>query len=701
MALINNKNPFDPHISSRRLNEDINFQFDRGWSPILGTVLVGDKVHLVLRDWQGGEGEKPFDPSVGGPYYIGDAGYVIDINLAVNIAEHFLTDDNLEDLIDVSSMTFDFITAGDGITKQLRLEYNTRDTTPSIPVVHTFNANILTNSNTLIDYISENGSDDVGSTVLAISKALYSLRNWLIIDDSSPVEPWETEQGMSQNAIMTAINDAKAQFDVPILNLDIDLITEIEQTSNITEYNPYYLIVREDERTDGRHTSICTITCVQQCCDLNTDGGYEERGNRDGITGCRCDAGIEEVLAECLITVVNAGVDGDRHEIWLNDEFYAAYDVVAGDTTSEVVIGLINNIGSSCGDVGCTVLNQTSNSFVLRAPIGSGSDPNSWNKFTVTTGSAQLTIDQLVIGVDYLPATYRGVRHHLIAYDGNEWYDFGPTLAFGNNNEDPESCICTFLSQTDTPNSYVGFAGYVPIVNTLMDALEFIDFTFLNLHDTPTTYTINHRVKVDPTGNSLIFVDDSIVELNDVDDVLVSNTRLKVNNAGTLVEFINDTFLELNDVVDTSYTGNATFVPSVNTLEDGLEFVDPQSLVNNTFIGLTDTPSTYVEGTGTTDPLNPMIVINTTNDGLIFAPTPTKVENNNVILNEDTYILQPQHFKFEDDTEDTTGWGIEHAGRMRFIRVDHGAYETQSLQVWSIDNNGVYGWQNAYHATTI
>lgn len=84
MALPNRKNIYDPYQSSRKLNTPLNFQFDRGWSPVLIPIVDGNHVYLQLYDWLGGEGDKPFDCSLHN-YYLGATGYVTDITLATDI----------------------------------------------------------------------------------------------------------------------------------------------------------------------------------------------------------------------------------------------------------------------------------------------------------------------------------------------------------------------------------------------------------------------------------------------------------------------------------------------------------------------------------------------------------------------------------------------------------------------------------------
>lgn len=663
MALTN-KTPFDKNISSRKLNKELDFVFDRGWSPVLVPVIDGYNVYLKLTKWIGGEGEMPFDPTLD-TYYLGQNDFVTDENNAINIAEHLLSDTYLEGILDISTISITLKRESGGIYADLY--FKTADYQPHDVKVLLFTDNIITDN----ERFNILNTPMYGATRRAISETLHELKNWLIINDYLENYPnYSEEKALSHRAVMAAIDAAKAKFDVPIFDLTTFKIEQIENENGVTDLNPYYMIVAEDNRVGGYHTDTCTITCVQQCCDLNSDGGYEERGNRDGITGCRCTPEVPEVLATCRVVITSLGNTDDRYELWLNNEILSFYTVNTGDTINDVINGLIANLATSCGsgDQTCDVQNITNNSFDLTALVGSGSTPNSYTKDVVVTGNAGMTFTQIVQGVDYVPETYRGVRHHLIAYDGTMWYDFGPTLAFGNNNEDAESCICTFISQTDTPESYENYAGYVPIVNDTEDGLIFKNFTFLNLNDTPNTYTANSRLKVNGTGDSIIEVDDS--------------------------------FLNLNDVRDTNYTNKENYVPVVNNTEDKLELKDPQDLVNNTFIGLTDTPNTYNNFMSIrSEPYGQGVYKKSTEDGLEFIDTPMRrvkngetINGNIVTLNYDSDVLRPQHFQFVDDKEDTTNWGEEHAGRMKFeYSTTYPSY--WSLQVWAPDGSRIWGWR--------
>ena len=129
--------------------------------------------------------------------------------------------------------------------------------------------------------------------------------------------------------------------------------------------------------------------------------------------------------------------------------------------------------------------------------------------------------------------------------------------------------------------------------------------TFIALTDTPSDYTddANKRVKVNQdgataNGTGLTFVDDSFTQLNDTPSSYSSQgskfVRVKSDASG--LEFVNnpnvdtDTFIGLTDT-PSSFTASK-FV-RVNAAGNALEFVNNPNVDTDTFIGLTDTPSNF------------------------------------------------------------------------------------------------------------
>jgi len=113
-----------------------------------------------------------------------------------------------------------------------------------------------------------------------------------------------------------------------------------------------------------------------------------------------------------------------------------------------------------------------------------------------------------------------------------------------------------WVDLNDTPASFAGYAGYVPVVNSGATALEFTQIVdtdaFLNLNDTPSTF-------ISYSGYSTV-----------------------VNSGGTALEFtpINNTFIQLDDVNDSGYTSQYDLI-RVNSSVDGLEmFVGTDSYVD-------------------------------------------------------------------------------------------------------------------------
>jgi hypothetical protein len=113
--------------------------------------------------------------------------------------------------------------------------------------------------------------------------------------------------------------------------------------------------------------------------------------------------------------------------------------------------------------------------------------------------------------------------------------------------------------------------------------------TFLELTDTPSTYTPDKWLKVNPAGTALILTDAPAM------------------SGGS------STFITLTDTPST-YTGQSDKWIKVNVGETGLEFVDaPSGGGSSNFTGLTDTPSTYTGQAGG------FVVVNNGETGLEFT----------------------------------------------------------------------------------
>ncbi len=121
--------------------------------------------------------------------------------------------------------------------------------------------------------------------------------------------------------------------------------------------------------------------------------------------------------------------------------------------------------------------------------------------------------------------------------DGEEWHNsymqddiyisfkkidtdtWTPAIRFvgtnGTDGQDGTPCSDTqFIALQDTPNSYSGMAGKAVVVNSDENGVEFTDAgsgggatTFLELTDTPDTYTAGKVAAVNADGNAIEFID--------------------------------------------------------------------------------------------------------------------------------------------------------------------------------------------------
>jgi len=410
--------PFNRDISSKKLNKELNFQFDRGWSPVLVPYIDGTRVVLRISEWVGGEGEPPF--AILTNYYLSLTGYTTIASEAVDIAEGYLSSSYKDDIIDATTVTTELLEdEGDGI-RYFRMSYD----------------DLEGNSTTLTDVALlqtktgvETGvslDDTLGITLGGVKYLVGEKAKWLVIEDWMLAER-AIDRAASQNSVYLAIEAAKAKFDVPIIDLDSGIIRDVEHMNDVTQLNPYYAMVGSDDRIGGIYTPVCTEGAA---CSCSADGGYSEMGDTRGITGCVCTLGVEEVNAVCRVTVTTVGNIGDTYTASVDGVPTMWYTVVAGDTITDVLQGMINSLPSVCGGGSpiCTVGNITANSFDLTAVGGLGSEPNAWVKTFIVTGTSAGSFTTVTAGVDFIPTTYRGVKGHLIAYDGNSWYDFGGAL---------------------------------------------------------------------------------------------------------------------------------------------------------------------------------------------------------------------------------------------------------------------------------
>jgi len=237
---------------------------------------------------------------------------------------------------------------------------------------------------------------------------------------------------------------------------------------------------------------------------------------------------------------------------------------------------------------------------------------------------------------------------------------------FRSTNVAPSTGATDFLSLSDTPTNYSGSEGYSLKVNEDGNSVEFVpDYTVGSIEtmyrfDTNTTgnpatgrvrvnnanYTLVTEVYINETDLTSNAVAGALLAL-DKDDVFIIkdiNTNKFVsftvnakgtdestwwtipvtyrNNIGGFFanEFCNvgmiylgaKTFTGLHDT-PTDYLGQSGKLLSVNTAEDGLEFIDAPT-GGSTFDSLTDTPTDKVGNAGNVP------VVNATEDELIYEP---------------------------------------------------------------------------------
>lgn len=362
---------FNKNISSKKLNTNLNLQFERGWSPVLKPVYDGSRVVLQVINWVGGEGVPPVNTIL---YYLGADSFVIDIEDAIDIASGYMSSTVLTQLIDGD--TVDLVLSNDGY---LYLSYdNFPNTLTGTPIsTTTINTFMFSNDPTL------SGKSDT--------------------------------HGATQGAIWQAIENAKTKFNIPIITLDSAKVSAIEAMTGLTSDNPYFAMVGVDDRKTGT---------VGGC------PGWEGMCSPIELDGSTCSAQVNWQEAEWLVTVTNAGNPGEVLQIVLDGQIAGQYTVQIGDTTDNIARALTTYIINHHGTHDFDADWNNDNTLTVIAPAESGTTANSWSEAIVSTGDVAATISQTQNGIDFRARTCTGVEGHFIGYDGTTWYDFG--VSFSN-----------------------------------------------------------------------------------------------------------------------------------------------------------------------------------------------------------------------------------------------------------------------------
>jgi hypothetical protein len=181
------------------------------------------------------------------------------------------------------------------------------------------------------------------------------------------------------------------------------------------------------------------------------------------------------------------------------------------------------------------------------------------------------------------------------------------------------SGVSSFTELSDTPANFDGAANYFVKVNSGADGLDFSQISFLNLSNTPSTFSgaANRYVKVNATENGLIFSEESansFLDLTDTPGSFTPDYYVKVNSAGDGLEFSQisggggvTTFLALSDTPG-NFLGSGGYYVKVNQSGTALEFSNQVDA--GSFLDLTDTPSSYTA--------NRLVSINAGGTGISF-----------------------------------------------------------------------------------
>jgi hypothetical protein len=169
----------------------------------------------------------------------------------------------------------------------------------------------------------------------------------------------------------------------------------------------------------------------------------------------------------------------------------------------------------------------------------------------------------------------------------------------------------SFIDLPDTPSTYAGASGQVPIVNSAEDALEFVDYidTFLELTDTPIDYVgmAGYGVFVNSAEGGLEFVAPVVEEehyearvsftpsLNpSVNQLLANNLGVNVVWTRTALGVFQANFVgpgyPLDDTKITAYIGNS----SSGTFVIGAYNVGYIQFIHTNFSGVISDPTSII-----------------------------------------------------------------------------------------------------------
>ena len=191
------------------------------------------------------------------------------------------------------------------------------------------------------------------------------------------------------------------------------------------------------------------------------------------------------------------------------------------------------------------------------------------------------------------PSTYAGSAGYIVRVKGDEeGLEFVEVTDVVDTSGTP-TLLATFLDLTDTPASYSGADNQ--LVRVSVSTLTFYAPTFLDLVDTSVSYgPPGSFLRVDTSASALTFVSRvlSFTGLDDTPSTYGASDEgkiVKVKTDLTGLEFGLLTFLSLEDT-PASYAGQANRVLRVDASASGLTFL-PENYT--TFVSLLDTPGSY------------------------------------------------------------------------------------------------------------
>lgn len=264
-----------------------------------------------------------------------------------------------------------------------------------------------------------------------------------------------------------------------------------------------------------------------------------------------------------------------------------------------------------------------------------------------------------------------------------------------DGNWEPWTLAFSFLNLSDTPGSYS--AGKLVAVNAAGNGIEFVDSSanvnsFTDLDDTPSSYSgaAGRTLKVNTGGTAVIFAQPKLTEASDFPSSYSGATGkfLRVNNSANAVSFDVVTIDDISDGPGSPATGDELKYVRVKSDGSGLEYASGTGGPDQ-FYQLGDTPSSY------TGQAKKVVRVNTSEDGVEFhapafsdnADVPAYTGNGGKFAQVNSTVDGLQ-FGLPKVSDLSDGPGAPTSNALKVVRVNLGATALEYVSLAITDLSG-------------